>query len=101
MKIGHTRAMVAAALDGRLAEGEWLAEDYSIADIANWSWVRIHGWSGVSVEGLDHLQRWMTAIAARPAVERGVKVPTTPVATRPEERDPNKLVETGRSMLQR
>jgi glutathione S-transferase len=63
-------------LNGRLGESEWLGgPDYSIADIANWSWVRIHDWSGVSVEGLDHLQRWMAAIAARPAVQRGVKVP--------------------------
>ena len=83
-------------LDGQLSRHEWLAGDYSLADIANFSWVRIHGWSGVSVDGLDHLQRWMTAIAARPAVERGVKVPT-----KPEERDTSKLVESGRSMLQR
>jgi len=70
-------------LDGQLARSEWLTDDYSLADIANFSWVRIHGWSGVSMEGLDHLQRWMTAIAARPAVERGVNVPTTPVAAKP------------------
>ena len=57
------------------------------------SWVRIHGWSGVSVEGLDHLQRWMTAIAARPAVERGVNVPTNPVAAKSKDRDTSKLVE--------
>ena len=88
-------------LDGQLARSEWLAGDYSLADIANFSWVRIHGWSGVSVEGLDHLQRWMIAIAARPAVERGVKVPTNPVAAKPEDRDASKLVESGRSILQR
>jgi glutathione S-transferase len=88
-------------LDGQLARSEWLAGDYSLADIANFSWVRIHRWSGVSVEGLDHLQRWMTAIAARPAVERGVNVPTNPVAAKPEDRDVSKLVESGRSMLQR
>ena len=67
-------------LDGQLAHSEWLADDYSLADIANFAWVRIHGWSGVSVEGLDHLQRWMAAIAARPAVERGVKIPIIPAA---------------------
>jgi GSH-dependent disulfide-bond oxidoreductase len=62
-------------LDARLAEHEFLADDYSIADIANWSWVRIHAWAGVSVDGLTHLQRWMDTIAARPAVQRGVAVP--------------------------
>ena len=56
-------------------EHEWLAGDYSIADIANWSWVRTHKWSGVSVDGLDHLQRWMEQMAARPACQKGVDVP--------------------------
>src|SRR5437867_6742194 len=49
-------------LDRRLGESEWLAGDYSIADIANWCWVRIHGWSGISVDGLLHLQRWMATL---------------------------------------
>jgi GSH-dependent disulfide-bond oxidoreductase len=62
-------------LDGRLAGNEWLAGDYSIADIANWSWVRTHKWSGVSIDGLDHLQRWMGQMASRPACQRGVDVP--------------------------
>ncbi len=62
-------------LDTHLATNEYLAGDYSIADIANWCWVRTHSWSGASIEGLTHLQRWMGAIAARPAVQRGVAVP--------------------------
>ena len=62
-------------LDRHLARNEWLAGDYSIADIANWSWVHIHEWPGVEVTGLNHLQRWMAAIASRPAVQRGVARP--------------------------
>mgnify|MGYP000521884035 CR=1 FL=1 len=62
-------------LDRHLATREWLAGDYSIADIANWSWVHTHEWSGVDVTGLDHLTRWMAACRARPAVERGRAVP--------------------------
>ena len=62
-------------LDGRLAGEEWLAGDYSIADIANFAWARTHSWPGVDVTGLDHLQRWMDAIAARPAVQRGLEQP--------------------------
>ena len=62
-------------LDGHLAGNEWLAGDYSIADIANFSWAHIHEWPGVDVTGLDHLKRWMDAIAARPAVQRGLAVP--------------------------
>ncbi len=62
-------------LDTRLAESEWLAGDFSIADIANWSWVRTYKWSGVSIDGLEHLSRWMERMAARPACRRGVDVP--------------------------
>lgn len=62
-------------LDTRLGESEYLAQDYSIADMANWAWVRTHRWSGISIEGLDNLSRWMGAISERPGAQRGVKVP--------------------------
>ncbi|WP_439639140.1 glutathione S-transferase family protein [Nevskia sp.] len=62
-------------LDARLADHEYLAGDYSIADIANWSWVSIHFWAGVDIGDLPHLQRWIEAIRARPAVQRGIVVP--------------------------
>lgn len=62
-------------LNTRLEGAEYLAGDYSIADIATWPWVRIHDWSGVSIEGLPHLNRWMAANAARPASQRGILVP--------------------------
>ena len=62
-------------LDTRLKDHEFLAGDYSIADIANWSWVRGYKWSGVTLDGLPHLARWLDAIAERPAVKRGVDVP--------------------------
>jgi Asp-tRNA(Asn)/Glu-tRNA(Gln) amidotransferase A subunit family amidase len=62
-------------LDRRLAQHEWLAGDFSIADIANWCWVRTHRWSGVDIEGLVHLRRWLDAMKARPACRRGVEVP--------------------------
>ncbi len=62
-------------LDRQLGESEWLADDYSIADIANFCWVRTYKWSGVSVDGLDNLRRWMDAMSARPGVVAGCKVP--------------------------
>jgi glutathione S-transferase len=62
-------------LNTRLADNEYLAGDYSIADIANWSWVFGYKWSGVSIDGLDHLRRWIDSIAARPAVIRGKDIP--------------------------
>lgn len=62
-------------LDRRLDGKEFLAGDYSIADIANWAWVRGYEWSGVSLDGLKNLQRWHDQIKNRPAVERGMLVP--------------------------
>ena len=62
-------------LDTRLREHEFLAGDYSIADIASWSWVRGYKWSGVTLDGLPNLSRWLNTIAERPAVKRGVDVP--------------------------
>lgn len=62
-------------LDTRLKDHEYLVDDYSIADIANWSWVRIHDWAGVAVDDLPNLQRWLALMAARPACQRGVEIP--------------------------
>ncbi|MDD9907086.1 MAG: glutathione S-transferase N-terminal domain-containing protein [Rhodospirillaceae bacterium] len=62
-------------LDRHLADHEWLADEYSIADMANWSWIRSHRWARVPTEGLAHLERWMAAMAARPGCQRGVNVP--------------------------
>lgn len=42
-------------LDNQLADEEFLAGDYSIADIATWPWVRRYYWAGVPIDGLDHL----------------------------------------------
>jgi len=82
-------------LDRRLGEAEYLAGDYGIADIATWPWVSIHGWAGVEVEGLANLERWLEAVGARPAVQRGRAVPTPP-----EERpDPEALQKAGAKIL--
>jgi GST-like protein len=64
-----------SVLDARLRDCEYLAGDYSIADIAHWSWVRIHDWAGVGIDEMPHLQRWMSVMAARPACQRGVAIP--------------------------
>jgi len=62
-------------LNDRLKDHEYLAGDYSIADIANWSWAKIYEWPGVDVSDLPHLLRWIDALAARPAVQKGILVP--------------------------
>ena len=83
-------------LDTRLADNEWLAGDYSIADIANWSWVSIHGWAGVETDGLAHLSRWKDAIKERPAVQRGRAVPEAP---EPTEENAAGIAEQGKKIL--
>jgi glutathione S-transferase len=80
-------------VDRRLADREFLAGEYSIADIATWPWVRIHAWAGVAVEGMPHLQRWIEGVAARPAVQRGVEVPKVLDASA----DMNRFIERFRS----
>ena len=81
--------------DRRLADEEFLAGDYSIADMATWPWIITHDWSGVSVDGLEHLQRWLGAVGERPAVSRGMDVPV-PFNPRP---DVAKFVGGARKML--
>ena len=63
-------------LDGHLRDNEYLAGDYSIADIANWTWSRTYLWSGLEVDAFPNLQRWLTLIEKRPAVQRGVSIPS-------------------------
>ena len=62
-------------LDRRLSGRDYLVGDYSIADIASFTWVSAHEWSGVSLDGLGHVRRWLERIEARPAVQRGLAVP--------------------------
>jgi GST-like protein len=65
-------------LDTRLENRDYLAGEFSIADIATWPWVRIHKWAGVDIEGLDNLKRWKDSLAARPAFGRGIQIPPPP-----------------------
>ncbi len=89
-------------LESRLADHEYLAGDYSIADIANWCWVRTHRWPGISIEGLPALARWMEAIEARPAAQRGVRVPVDLEALRKGDGEGAKaLVAGAQTILQR
>jgi GSH-dependent disulfide-bond oxidoreductase len=57
-------------LDRRLAEAEYLAGDYSIADMASWAWVRGYE-RRKTLNDYPNVKRWFEAIAARPAVQRG------------------------------
>ncbi|MEY4737240.1 MAG: hypothetical protein RL302_1559 [Pseudomonadota bacterium] len=88
-------------LDGHLKNHEYLAGDYSIADIANWAWVRTHRWSGVDVDDLPHLQRWLAAIRARPAVQKGIEMPPSKMdLTRDGEAKAKEFSEQARTMVE-
>ena len=62
-------------LDHRLTGREFVAGDYSIADVAIWPWVSRFEWQGVDLQQHPNVQRWYEAIAQRPAVQRGYDVP--------------------------
>ena len=67
---GHLYGVV----DRRLADREFLADDYSIADIACFPWLRVFERLGIDIGDFPAVSRWLGAIAARPAVQRGLAV---------------------------
>ena len=62
-------------LDRQLSDRDYLTGTYSIADIANYSWVRSYYWARVDITGLDNLQAWMSRMADKPGIQRGCEVP--------------------------
>jgi glutathione S-transferase len=71
-------------MNDRLADHGFLAGDYSIADMACWPWVMQHDWAGVAIDDLIHLQRWLSEIGERPAVQRGAAIPHPQAEPDPE-----------------
>ncbi len=62
-------------LDQRLAAREYLADEYSIADIATFPWVARYEWHKTNLADFPNVKRWFDAISVRPAVQRGMQVP--------------------------
>jgi GSH-dependent disulfide-bond oxidoreductase len=62
-------------LDQQLAQKSYLADEYSIADIATYPWVWRHDIHQVKLEEFPNVKRWYDAISARPAVQRGMQIP--------------------------
>lgn len=87
-------------LDNRLGQSEWLADDYSIADIANWCWVRTYKWSGVSREGLENLDRWMDVMKEKPGLRKGIEVPFSIDSILDKEDESDEFVKNARKSLQ-
>jgi GST-like protein len=63
-------------MDKRLGGNEFLAGDYSIADIATWPWVSRFEWQTINLSEYPNVKRWYLALAKRPAVQRGYDVPS-------------------------
>ncbi len=87
-------------LDLQLGRSEWLADDYSIADIANWCWVRTYKWSGVSREGLHNLDRWLGVMKEKPGLQRGIAVPELRQNLLEDDKAKDSFVQGARNMLQ-
>ena len=64
-------------LNNHLETNEYLVNDFSIADIANWCWIRTHKWSGIDISGLTHLQRWLKNIYSIKGMTEGLDIPIT------------------------
>lgn len=88
-------------LDKQLNDNEWLAGDYSIADIANWCWVRTHKWSGVSTDGLENLERWKNAMYEQPGMQAGIKVPVKVESLLKSEKDTQAFAKDAAKMVQK
>lgn len=88
-------------LDSHLATNEWLADDYSIADIANWCWVRTHKWSGINVDGLENLDRWVKVMRDQPGMAKGIEVPFSLGNLLDDEKEAEKFKDNAREMLQK
>jgi GST-like protein len=89
----HESLRLLTVLDTRLTGRDYLCDTYSIADIANWCWACTHEWSGINIDGLDHLKAWIERIAARPAVIRGREIPASI--------DKSKIKKVGEKMIVR
>ena len=88
-------------LDKQLNDNEWLAGDYSIADIANWCWVRTHKWSGISTDGLENLERWKNAMYEQPGMQAGIKVPVKVESLLKSEKDTKAFAKDAAKMVQK
>ena len=88
-------------LDKQLSTNEWIAGEYSIADIANWCWVRTHNWSGVSIEGLEHLNNWKNKMYEQPGMLKGIKVPVDRESILKNDKDKKEFIKNAQKMVKK
>ena len=88
-------------LDKQLSTNEWIAGEYSIADIANWCWVRTHNWSGVSIDGLEHLDNWKNKMYEQPGMLKGIKVPVDRESILKNDDDKKEFIKNAQKMVKK
>ena len=96
----HESRRLFEVLNHQLTQQAWLGPEFSIADIANWCWVRLHFWSGVALDDLPGLLRWKEQMDARPACQRGIEVPE-PLDLPTDPAGVEQVSQTSRKILQR
>jgi GST-like protein len=74
-RYGKEKDRLYQVLDNHLKQHQYLAGDYSIADMATYPWVARYEWHKTDLAAVPHVKRWFDAISARPAVQRGMAVP--------------------------
>jgi GST-like protein len=62
-------------LNGHLQARQYLAAEYSVADMATYPWVARHEWHKVDLNDFPAVKRWFELVGSRPAVQRGMQVP--------------------------
>ena len=98
----HETRRLFEVLERGLDDREWLiGNEFSIADIANWCWVRTYKWSGVSIDGLPNVRRWLDAIRERPGCQRGIEVPFKVKSLLKDDEAAKKFAENAQKTLQR
>jgi GST-like protein len=88
-------------LDKQLSTNDWIAGEYSIADIANWCWVRTHNWSGVSMDGLEHLDSWKNKMYEQPGMLKGIKVPVDRESIIKNDEDKKEFIKNAQKMVKK
>ena len=99
--IKMNRGVFLKFLDTQLSKNEWLAGEYSIADIANWCWVRTHNWSGVSLDGLTHLEKWKDKMYEQPGMIKGTKVPVDRESILKDDKDKEEFIKNAQKMVKK
>jgi len=79
-------------MDDHLKHNEYLAGEYSIADIACWPWVNSFEWAGIELAGFENLEKWHSRIKDRSAVLKGMQVPPSSKATVEEKKESGKSI---------